>query len=220
MSTDQPKKKSFWSKLVPSCGTSSKNPPTGAKPPSNVLIPPASQATSTLNCASCNSPQSFVKGQSALVCSHCHKINRIIQGDPIQLSIASDAPASETHHLVRTSSTTYHPVGSGVLPRTADPVVPQCQVCMDGPGDMVFLPCGHGAVCESCAKHIAKNLSVGGNHCVKCREEIKTLVRLSEMYPDQATGVTVIVPSDEVKKGPPKVPPPPGLNKSKDRSRN
>ena len=139
-------------------------------------------------------------------------------GDPLRLSIVEEAPAEDTHHLVRTSSTTYHPVGSNVEPRSGEPVVPQCQVCMDGPGDIVFLPCAHGAICEICAKHIAKNLSVGGNHCIKCREEIKTLVRLSELFPDQATGVTVKVALNDIKKGPPKVPPPPGLNKSKDHS--
>jgi hypothetical protein len=85
---------------------------------------------------------------------------------------------------------------------------------------MVLLPCAHGAICEACAKHIAKNLSVGGNHCVKCREEIQELVRLSELHRDHAIGVTVEVPRDSMRKDPPKVPPPPGMNKSKPNSAN
>jgi hypothetical protein len=87
---------------------------------------------------------------------------------------------------------------------------------MDGPGDVVLLPCTHSAICEPCAKHIAKNKSVGGSHCPRCREEIKDLLRISELYAaGDAKGEPIIIPIQEIRKGPPKVPPPPGQHKAK-----
>lgn len=173
-----------------------------------------------IQCGFCQAVEQVGSNCPVFVCSRCSRINRVVSaaGAERQVSIADEA--GRVHHLVRSSSTTFHPIDSGIEARPGDPVVPQCQVCMDGPGDMVLLPCAHGAICESCAKHIARNLSVGGNHCIKCREEITELVRLSELHRDHAIGVTVEVPKDSIRKGPPKVPPPPGMNKSKPSSAN
>jgi len=123
--------------------------------------------------------------------------------------------------LVRTSSCTFSPeevAEANGKPRRKDlePIIPQCSVCMDGAGDVVLLPCTHSAICEACAKHIAKNKSVGGSHCPRCREDIKDLLRLSELYPEgDAKGEIIFIPIEEIRKGPPKVPPPPGQNKAK-----
>ena len=210
------KKPAWWRKFVPSCGTSNK--PPGPRTTTKVISGRASRAPDgqvSLACAKCGVIAEVANSACAFVCDSCHRVNRISADEPRRLSVVADEDMHEIHHLVRTSSSTFHPVSDNVEARPAEPVVPQCQVCMDGPGDMVLLPCSHGAICEACAKHIAKNLSVGGNHCIKCREEIKQLVRLSELYPETATGVTVRVPKDQVQKGPPRVPPPPGLAKSK-----
>ena len=223
-----PKKESWWKKLIPKCGSSDSKPKNSVMHSTMAEGQLSSQVRSevTLKCLSCGIMAEVGVSASAFVCKNCHKVHRVstenFGTNDRRLSIveSSEEPVIT---LVRTSSTTFIPVGESpdIEARPSEPVVPQCQVCMDGPGDIVLLPCSHGAICEACAKHIARNLSVGGNHCVKCREEIRDLVRLSELYTDHATGVSVDVPLDSVRKGPPKVPPPPGLNKSKnDRNRS
>lgn len=229
-SPDPPKKQSWWKKLIPSCGTNPRMKSTTSafsqeRNISGVATVVATPATGAggMSCASCGvvhiSVGSVGVGSSAFVCSSCSKVNRVVVEDSVRrLSVCQELTDERKNRLIRTGSTTFESMtGDSRCAKEGDLVVPQCQVCMDGPGDMVLLPCGHGAVCEPCAKHIAKNMSVGGNHCVRCRSEIKKLVRLDQLYKDQATGVTVVIPSSELRKGPPKVPPPPGLNKSKHR---
>jgi hypothetical protein len=218
------KKESWWKRWMPKCGA--------GKPKDRGEIPSHLEDTVdaknnasfgiTIKCLSCGQSGEFQSSAFSYVCKNCHRVHRVYAENfgtsERRLSITSEG---EPITLVRTSSTTFLPVtyDENAQARPSEPVVPQCQVCMDGPGDIVLLPCSHGAICEACAKHIARNLSVGGNHCVKCRQEIQSLVRLSELYTDHATGISVVVPQDSVRKGPPKVPPPPGLNKSKNASR-
>jgi hypothetical protein len=222
---DPPKKKeSWWKRWVPKCGgSSSKNSGAAVNDAGSnrAIVYPEGDVLS-LECQVCREKSEVANSATSFVCKTCHKVHRIFFADDFgsnkrRLSIVSTDKDIVT--LVRTSSTTFQPVGDepDLQARPGEAVVPQCQVCMDGAGDVVLLPCTHGAICESCAKHIARNLSVGGNHCVKCRQEIKDLIRLNELYTDHATGVTVEVPQDSIKKGPPKVPPPPGLNKGKER---
>ena len=210
-----PKKQSWWKKLIPSCGTNSR---AAHKASHQEQVQGVVLSDSACSCGACGVVQAE-SAAPAFVCSACSKVNRIVVENPSskqrRLSVCSDLGEEQKNRLVRTGSSTFEPISADVIAKEEEVVVPQCQVCMDGPGDLVLLPCGHGAICEPCAKHIAKNMSVGGNHCVKCRSEIKKLVRLDQLYKDQATGVTVIIPSSELRKGPPKVPPPPGLNKSK-----
>lgn len=221
-----PKKESWWKKWVPKCGSDKKSAHGGVPldGPKSTALPTTRDFENeiSLKCLSCGSTTQAPNSATSFVCRTCHRVHRVVSENfgstERRLSIVGSD--NEPITLVRTSSTTFIPVSDApdLEARPSEPVIPQCQVCMDGPGDMVLLPCSHGAICEACAKHIARNLSVGGNHCVKCREEIKSLVRLSELYSDHATGVTVDVPQDSVRKGPPKVPPPPGLNKSKNNS--
>lgn len=222
-----PRKKRWWQKLVPSCGAGQKkNNSTNVQ--QGQVLAVANTGAGLVTCASCGASEQQ-GGPPAFVCTNCSKVNRVIiegaAGDPVnntqrRVSVCSDLTEEQKNRLVRTGSSTFEPMSGDAHAKEAEVAVPQCQVCMDGPGDMVLLPCGHGAICEACAKHIAKNMSVGGNHCVRCRSEIKKLVRLDQLYKDQATGVTVIIPETELRKGPPKVPPPPGLNKSKQPSKN
>lgn len=216
------KKESWWKRWTPKCGASSNKdiPPPNSGGSGRAIMYPDGDVI-TLECLGCKERGEVSTTAISFVCKTCHKVHRIFCDNfgTNQRRLSISDPDKEVMTLVRTSSTTFQPVGEepDLQARPSEAVVPQCQVCMDGPGDVVLLPCTHGAICESCAKHIARNLSVGGNHCVKCRQEIKDLIRLNELYTDHATGVTVDVPQDSIKKGPPKVPPPPGLNKGKDR---
>ena len=199
---------------MPKCGGGKKEALNNPNSESNIT-----PQTFTMNCGNCNFSQSIVNNLSAFVCIDCHRVNRIIVKDPQtggrRLSISD--PALEEFRLVRTSSTTFAVEGGQDLAalKVNENTVPLCSVCMDGPGDMVLLPCAHGAICEACAQHISRNLSVGGSLCPKCRVEITQLVRLSELHPKKAKGVSVIIPADSRLKGPPKVPPPPGQHKAK-----
>lgn len=199
-------KKSWWRKFT--CGSSKKD--EGEKEKEEV------NRGDGVKCMACGAEQPQVMA-NVFVCVSCSKVNRI-NGDTVSVVSKNEDPIQ----LMRTSSSTFAPIGSEPAGGSAlgmEPVVPVCTVCMDGPGDMVLLPCSHGGLCEGCAKHIAKNLSVGGNHCIKCRTRIEKLVRLDELYRDSATGLVVEVPKSDIQKGPPKVPAPPGLNKEKGQSR-
>jgi len=187
----------------------------------------------TMTCGSCQTAQSVANSLSAFICISCHKVNRIVRsGDGgRRLSTAKVDGTTELYSLARVSSSVFEPedpnapgskYSSIAIPQATSTTslrggstLPQCNVCMDGVGDMVLLPCAHGAICEACAKHIAQNMSVGGAHCPRCREPISRLVRISEMYLDMAKGVPVVVNTGQVKKTPPKVPPPPGQHKAK-----
>ena len=221
MDSPPAKKESWWKRWIPKCGADkSKDRPRDYPLDESSTGRPS--AGIRIKCVSCGREDEIGISSSSFVCKNCHKVHRVYSENfgtlERRFSIASDR---DPITLVRTSSTTFLPVtyDENAQARPSEPAVPPCQVCMDGPGDIVLLPCSHGAICEACAKHIARNLSVGGNHCVKCRQEIQTLIRLSELYTDHATGVSVEVPQDTVRKGPPKVPPPPGLNKGKNGSR-
>ena len=215
-------KESWWKKLVPKCG-SSKTPPSDDKKKQSNMLPMSQDGVSRVTCANCGEFQPVIESLSAFVCVKCHKVNRIVLDDSANgchASIVEQIDDNEPVMLVRTSSSTFLPAefveDVSKQRKEMEPVIPQCTVCMDGAGDVVLLPCSHSAICEECAKHIAKNKSVGGSHCPRCREQIKQLLRLSEVYPaGDAKGVPVGVPQEEVRSGPPKVPPPPGHNKAK-----
>ena len=92
--------------------------------------------------------------------------------------------------------------------------IPICSVCLDGVGDMVLDHCGHGGICEDCARHIALNKAVGGAHCPLDKREIAQLLRIGELHPEFVK-VRVVELPEAARKEPPKVPPPVGLRKSK-----
>ena len=221
MSGESIKKKSSWySGCVPSCGSRKDALADGTQTGQSSGDIPAGGGLQTMTCRNCNLAQAVSRTSPAFVCVSCHRVNRIVVkdfGNTRRMSVALDVGEAQIFSLVRTSSTTFAPEEGQdrSLFKKNEVVVPLCNVCMDGPGDMVLLPCTHGSICEACAQHISRNLSVGGSHCPKCRVDIKQLIRISELYPQEAKGIAVIVPDDEKQKGPPKVPPPPGQNKSK-----
>lgn len=201
---------------VPGCGKSSAAAKTAH----------AAQSTTagfSINCGNCAQAQSVQNCLTAFVCDSCHRVNRIVIEDPgtRRVSIVPKNSPDE-FQLVRTSSSTFTPESAELdksqLKPHNDMLVPQCTVCMDGPGDMVLLPCSHGAICEACAQHISRNLSVGGAHCPKCRVDIHQLVRVCELHAQAARGVPVLVPDHLRRNAPPKVPPPAGQNKAKQQS--
>jgi hypothetical protein len=212
------KKESWWRRFVPKC-----RPNTNGAKRGSVFdnTTPQDGEIFSVTCASCGESQPAIESLSAFVCRKCHRVNRIVILDPTNPLSGRRCSVAEEENpvmLVRTSSSTFTPadVLEGKTRSEMEPIIPQCTVCMDGAGDVVLLPCSHSAICEACAKHIAKNKSVGGSHCPRCREDIKELLRLSELYPEgDAKGEPIVIPIEEIRKGPPKVPPPPGQNKAK-----
>ncbi|KAF4658118.1 hypothetical protein FOZ61_005844 [Perkinsus olseni] len=179
-----------------------------------------------LVCGTCSYAQSVPASATAFVCSSCHAVNRIDRSQPegTMVQTASQAPPTGAEvPLVRLSSANFIPTSEVTqLPPPSDPnekpwEIPPCSVCLENPGDMVILPCGHGGICEPCAMHIACNEAVGGAHCPKCRGEIEKLLRITRLpNSDAITAVEVPLPKPSQKrKSPPKVPPPPGEKKDK-----
>ena len=216
----------FLKKCVPKCGKSKEPSGEGAQ------LAPAVEATIPVACLKCGLAERIVANQSSFVCKNCHRVHRVADSGGVRkLSIANDGSSSgEIYSLQRLSSSAYicgekdvlsenpQMVGSSIV-ATGPAAIPVCSVCMDGPGDVVLLPCAHGAICEPCAKHISRNMSVGGSHCPKCRQPISRIVRVSELDGVAAKGIAISVPESEIRKnGPPRVPPPPGLNKEKNGS--
>jgi hypothetical protein len=213
------KKESWWKKLVPKCGGGKTS---TASPPNNLStqLQTAEGGVFKIACANCGEVQPIIENLSAFVCCKCHKVNRIMVESNRRTGTISSDDSAEPVMLVRTSSSTFLPAefveDIQKQRKEMEPIIPHCSVCMDAPGDVVLLPCSHSAICEECAKHIAKNKSVGGSHCPRCREDIKSLLRLSELYPEgDAKGVPIVIPKEDMRSGPPRVPPPPGLNKAK-----
>jgi hypothetical protein len=52
-----------------------------------------------------------------------------------------------------------------------------CCVCFDAEKNWIFIPCGHLACCETCAKN-CKNMNYGRGCCPVCRQNIKNLIRV------------------------------------------
>ncbi|KAF4663525.1 hypothetical protein FOL47_005700 [Perkinsus chesapeaki] len=183
-------------------------------------------STEPLVCGTCSYAQAVPTSAPAFICSSCHAVNRIdrsqLGGTMVQT--ASQAPPTGPEvPLVRLSSAFFVPASEVTqMPPPSDPdekpwEIPRCSVCLENPGDMVILPCGHGGICEPCAMHIACNDAVGGDHCPKCRGPIEHLVRITRIPNSNAiTAVEVPLPKPSQKrKSPPKVPPLPGEKKGK-----
>ena len=202
---------SGWKSCVPKCGGKEKRQRADSYTDPN--------HETVITCLHCRTTQSIPSNSCSFVCSNCNKVNRIhlnISTGVRRLSFVIDMATHETFRLARLGSTTFGDEDQPASYKISQ--IPQCSVCMDGPGDMILLPCSHGGICEACAKHIAKNMSVGGAQCPKCREPIVKLVRISEVTPEgKIRGIGVEVPQEEVRRGPPRVPPPVGSIKAKDK---
>ena len=163
-----------------------------------------------VHCAGCNHAHSILESLRAYICPKCFAVNRIATDSKRQsivditqfnvLEIPFTSRAFETTDSKVTSS------GSSSLPEIAI-----CSVCMEEPGDIIFMPCRHGAICEDCAKFIIGNNAVGGQKCPKCRQQISQIAKLAEVTPTIITAVHL--PVLVAASGPPRVPPPPGSRK-------
>lgn len=56
----------------------------------------------------------------------------------------------------------------------------QCIICLDGPRDAVFLECGHGGVCHTCARKCATR---DDRKCPLCRKRIHRVMKIGEVLP-------------------------------------
>ena len=161
-------------------------------------------------CGRCGTDQQVPSGALAMVCSRCQCVNRL----------RSDKSSGQ-----RRNSFIDCDVGDCQLIQNTEGVfqlgdnpdgksIPVCSVCLDGPGDMILENCGHGGICEDCARHIALNKAVGGAHCPLDKLEIVHLLRIGELNDQflKAREVELpLLPQNE----PPRVPPPVGLRKDK-----
>ena len=192
-------------------------------------------------CFKCKSPQSVAKDATVYVCMTCHSVNRLnltVVGSVLDATTTGDgssiaAVKGSFMSLRRINSSTFVPLSDGPIAPSESTAIPSsstaapssgpaaaavigpCSICLDAPGDMIFLKCNHGGFCEACARHIAGNKSVGGALCVKCRSPIEQVVRIVEMNADTVRAVAVEVQTEGRPNQPPRVPPPRGFNKSK-----
>ena len=190
-------------------------------------------------CFKCHTSQSVAKDATVFVCTKCHIVNRlnlvvhatvvdvVTPGHATPQVLQEDLTELQTISLKRVNSSTFLPLSdapevarelSNTPPGVASSssVIPPCSICLDAPGDMIFLSCNHGGFCDACARHIASNSAVGGACCVKCRAAIQSLGRIIEVHPDHVKAVSVDLPANSRSKaGPPRVPPPRGFNKAK-----
>ncbi|KAF4651533.1 hypothetical protein FOL47_000325, partial [Perkinsus chesapeaki] len=56
-----------------------------------------------------------------------------------------------------------------------------CKICMENPATIILLPCGHGGLCQGCAK----DLVLAGKTCYICREEFTMLAEMSQKWPSE-----------------------------------
>ena len=183
---------------------------------------PVLESEMTQVCNKCKSTQSVARDATVFVCTNCHSVNRLMEAAAATVVSAVESPPSpRLISLRRINSSTFMPLSDAPANKTevsgSIPIGP-CSICLDAPGDMIFLQCNHGGFCEACARHIAGNNAVGGAFCVKCRSPIEKVVRIVELENDLVKAVEVSVQTEgDAKKEPPKVPPPRGFNKAKKR---
>ena len=67
--------------------------------------------------------------------------------------------------------------GSPASPNTQQ----ECLICFDLPPDAVFMDCGHGGICYSCALDVWKKNS----ECFLCRKEIRCVYQLEQSSHDE-----------------------------------
>ena len=91
------------------------------------------------------------------------------------------ASANKPVQLERVTSTFFKVArGSIILPREGaetEPGTPEsleCKICFDDESCIVLLPCGHGSLCEGCAK----DLVTATKECYICRTEIELIAKI------------------------------------------
>ena len=101
--------------------------------------------------------------------------------EPLLATPAS--PPREPVLLERVATTFFRPRVMASTRVTPDPGAPQlreqCVICFDRDADCVYQPCGHGGVCEECARRAIQASPL----CHMCRGRIESVAKIT------ATGV-------------------------------
>ncbi|KAF4680591.1 hypothetical protein FOZ60_013237 [Perkinsus olseni] len=64
-----------------------------------------------------------------------------------------------------------------------------CKICFDAEARVVLLPCGHGGLCEGCAK----DLIIASSECYICRQPVKLIAKLGRKALPRTTSTTSAV---------------------------
>ena len=164
----------------------------------------------SLQCGKCRAPQAVPEKAIVMVCSACRCVNRITVSQPsLERKVSFiDCDVGDVQLLHNT------PLIFQLGESSDGNSIPICSVCLDGPGDMVLDNCGHGGICEACARHIALNKAVGGAHCPLDKQDISHILRIGELHTELVKARQIVLP-DTPNKEPPRVPPPVGMRKGK-----
>lgn len=162
-----------------------------------------------VKCGRCQTEHAIPQKALVMVCSNCRCVNRI-QSDGLQRRVSFiDCDVGDSE-IIQNTATVFQ-LGESSDGRS----IPICSVCLDGVGDIVLEHCGHGGICEACARHIALNRAVGGAHCPLDKRDISHISRIGELHAEFVKVRAIDLP-EPVTSEPPRVPPPVGLRKSKD----
>ena len=64
------------------------------------------------------------------------------------------------------------------VPPEPEPEPQECIICMVQSPNTVFLPCGHGGVCEGCANKLLTNAGGHSFPCPRCRRPVRSIHRV------------------------------------------
>lgn len=167
-----------------------------------------SSSMDSVRCGRCGLTQAVPGTSIVMICSTCRCVNRIRTHGTVRSVSFIDCDVGESE-IVRNSPALFQ-LGEASDGRS----IPICSVCLDGVGDVLLENCGHGGICEECARHIALNKAVGGAYCPLDKREIMFISRIGELH-DEFAKVRVIKLLEQHNHDPPKVPPPVGLKKTK-----
>jgi hypothetical protein len=169
---------------------------------------PSARVDVPIECGRCRVPQSVPEKAIVMVCSSCRCVNRIkLEGVDRRVSFI-DCDVGEAQ-IIQSTRAVFQ-LGENSDGRS----IPICSVCLDGVGDVILEHCGHGGICEDCARHIALNKAVGGSNCPLDKQSIDHISRIGELHDDFVKTRDIVLP-DATTNQPPRVPPPVGLRKSK-----
>jgi LSD1 subclass zinc finger protein len=137
-----------------------------------------------VQCGFCRKFLEF-SGSREFVCAFCGRVNRKLEDRMCETSEVFEV------QLVRTGPCMFKE-GQGLAEKVFPIDLMSCALCMDEMGDCVFLSCGHGGFCESCAKSVIINFK----QCSVCRSEISKVVRVIALAPSTATALEVCVKAE------------------------
>ena len=90
------------------------------------------------------------------------EIVQLLGGDDLAVAHRTMSPPSASSHLVMSAD------------RQEAQRHDECVACFDGPQEAVCVPCGHNAVCMSCAQELLDTTGL----CPVCRQQVREVIRL------------------------------------------